>query len=74
MLSPTRRRKHPAQCLQQPTTRVQTRPNTRDSEPLVSVDAVLLYFWLHLQLKDLEKTPPNTHPNLSSPFLTQLQT
>lgn len=52
---------------------VQTLPNVRDLEPVVGMNAVLLYFWLYFQLI-LEKTPPNTPLNFSSSFFTQLHT
>lgn len=50
---------------------VQTPLNVQDLEPVVGMNAVLLYFWLHFQLI-LEKTPPNTPLNCSSSFFSQL--
>ena len=52
-----------------------TLPNTPGLEPLIYMNEVLLHFWLHLELKDLQNTSPNTPPPTFLPlYLTQLQT
>ena len=37
-------------------------------ELLIYMNDVLLHFWLHLELKDLQNTSPNTHPQHFFPF------
>lgn len=40
----------------------------RGLEPPMDGSGALLYFWLHLRLKDAGKTPSDTDPNFPSPF------